>query len=84
LFNPYGRYADNFDTINNFFVVRKPATKADIASYGSPQDFLKEVSYLLGQQSFDGANNGRLLCGRRSVLGLHQPTEISMPLQGPW
>uniref|UniRef100_A0A061S851 Photosystem II oxygen-evolving enhancer protein 2 n=1 Tax=Tetraselmis sp. GSL018 TaxID=582737 RepID=A0A061S851_9CHLO len=49
------RYEDNFDAVNNLIVSIKPTDKKSIEDYGAPEKFLPEVTYLLGQQSFEGA-----------------------------
>jgi len=48
------RFEDNFDATNNLSVVIQPSKKGSITDYGSPEDFLNEVSYLLGRQSYNG------------------------------
>jgi len=48
------RFEDNFDATNNLSVIIQPSGKKSIADYGSPEDFLSEVSYLLGKQSYSG------------------------------
>lgn len=48
------RYEDNFDIINYFAVIVEPTDKSSIEDFGSTDAFLKKVSYLLGQQSFEG------------------------------
>jgi photosystem II oxygen-evolving enhancer protein 2 len=48
------RYEDNFDATSNLSVVINPTTKKTITEYGSPEQFLSEVGFLLGQQSYGG------------------------------
>eukprot|EP01023_Acetabularia_acetabulum_P062660 TRINITY_DN774_c0_g1_i11.p2 TRINITY_DN774_c0_g1~~TRINITY_DN774_c0_g1_i11.p2 ORF type:complete len:288 (-),score=68.13 TRINITY_DN774_c0_g1_i11:289-1044(-) len=48
------RYEDNFDAVNNLTVISKASGKKSIKDYGSPEDFLKEITYLFGQQSYAG------------------------------
>jgi len=48
------RYEDNFDAVNNLTVLIQPSDKSNIESYGTPEEFLQQVSYLLGKQSYDG------------------------------
>lgn len=48
------RYEDNFDATNNFSVIIQKSDKKNITDYGTPEQFLEEVSYLLGQQSYFG------------------------------
>ncbi|XP_047062600.1 oxygen-evolving enhancer protein 2, chloroplastic-like [Lolium rigidum] len=48
------RYEDNFDATSNLSVVINPTTKKTITDYGSPEQFLSEVGFLLGQQSYGG------------------------------
>ncbi|KAG6550949.1 hypothetical protein Mapa_007564 [Marchantia paleacea] len=48
------RYEDNFDATNNLSVSILKAEKSSIKDYGSPEDLLKSLSYLLGKQSYSG------------------------------
>lgn len=48
------RYEDNFDTTSNVAVMITPTSKKTITEYGSPEQFLGEVDYLLGKQAFFG------------------------------
>ena len=48
------RYEDNFDTTSNVAVMVTPATKGKITEYGSPEEFLAQVNYLLGKQAYFG------------------------------
>mmetsp|Transcript_15147 Transcript_15147/g.20903 ORF Transcript_15147/g.20903 Transcript_15147/m.20903 type:complete len:260 (-) Transcript_15147:83-862(-) len=45
------RYEDNADLISCVAVTINPTNKSSITEYGSPQDFLSTVSFLLGQSS---------------------------------
>ncbi|XP_030519624.1 oxygen-evolving enhancer protein 2-2, chloroplastic [Rhodamnia argentea] len=48
------RYEDNFDTTTNVAVMVTPTDKKSITDYGSPENFLSEVNYLLGKQAYSG------------------------------
>ncbi|CAA7408939.1 unnamed protein product [Spirodela intermedia] len=48
------RYEDNFDATSNVSVLIQPTTKKSISEYGSPEDFLGQVDYLLGKQVYGG------------------------------
>lgn len=48
------RYEDNFDATSNLSVMITPTPKKSITDYGSPEEFLSQVGYLLGQQSYGG------------------------------
>ncbi|MED6179769.1 Oxygen-evolving enhancer protein 2-1, chloroplastic [Stylosanthes scabra] len=48
------RYEDNFDTTSNLVVTVTPTDKKSITDYGSPEEFLSQVDYLLGKQAFFG------------------------------
>lgn len=48
------RYEDNFDTISNVSVMINPTDKKTITDYGSPEDFLSQVVFLLGKQAYFG------------------------------
>lgn len=48
------RYEDNFDTTSNVAVIITPTDKKSITDYGSPEEFLSKVDYLLGKQAYFG------------------------------
>ncbi|KAL3510100.1 hypothetical protein ACH5RR_029501 [Cinchona calisaya] len=48
------RYEDNFDTTSNVCVLISPTDKKSITDYGSPEEFLSKVDYLLGKQAYFG------------------------------
>ncbi|KAL0400269.1 UNVERIFIED_CONTAM: Oxygen-evolving enhancer protein 2-1, chloroplastic [Sesamum radiatum] len=48
------RYEDNFDATSNLTVTITPHDKKSITDYGSPEDFLSQVDYLLGKQVYFG------------------------------
>ncbi|BAT88779.1 hypothetical protein LR48_Vigan09g082000 [Vigna angularis] len=48
------RYEDNFDTTSNVAVMVTATDKTSITDYGSPEEFLSKVDYLLGKQAFFG------------------------------
>ncbi|KAM1010614.1 hypothetical protein ACFX13_046791 [Malus domestica] len=48
------RYEDNFDSNSNVSVTITPTDKKSIADYGSPEEFLAKVDYLLGKQAYFG------------------------------
>lgn len=48
------RYEDNFDAVNTLMVLKAKASGNSVKDYGSPEDFLKKYSFLLGQQAFEG------------------------------
>nr|AFK45562.1 unknown [Lotus japonicus] len=48
------RYEDNFDSTSNVVVTVTPTDKKSITDYGSPEEFLSKVDYLLGKQAFFG------------------------------
>eukprot|EP01025_Chloroclados_australasicus_P032883 TRINITY_DN333_c1_g1_i4.p2 TRINITY_DN333_c1_g1~~TRINITY_DN333_c1_g1_i4.p2 ORF type:complete len:254 (-),score=27.16 TRINITY_DN333_c1_g1_i4:277-1038(-) len=48
------RYEDNFDAVTNMSVIVTDSGKKSIKDYGSPEDLLKEIQYLLGMQSYIG------------------------------
>ncbi|KAL6328940.1 hypothetical protein AAG906_007230 [Vitis piasezkii] len=53
------RYEDNFDSNSNVSVIITPTDKKSITDYGSPEEFLSKVDFLLGKQAFFGnANEG--------------------------
>ena len=43
-------YEDNFDAVTNMIVSITPSSKKEISEYGSPEQFLKKVSFLFGEQ----------------------------------
>ncbi|KAJ8460074.1 hypothetical protein OPV22_033000 [Ensete ventricosum] len=48
------RYEDNFDSNSNVNVMVTPTTKSFITDYGTPEEFLSQVDYLLGKQAYFG------------------------------
>ncbi|KAK9155220.1 hypothetical protein Sjap_002700 [Stephania japonica] len=48
------RYEDNFDSNSNVSVMVTPTDKKSIIDYGSPEQFLAQVDYLLGKQAYSG------------------------------
>ncbi|XP_020210177.1 oxygen-evolving enhancer protein 2, chloroplastic [Cajanus cajan] len=48
------RFEDNFDSTSNVVVTVNPTDKKSITDYGSPEEFLSKVDYLLGKQAFFG------------------------------
>jgi hypothetical protein len=49
------RYEDNFDALSHLLVIKAPAGgKSSIDAFGSKEDFLNSVSYLLGKQAYSG------------------------------
>ncbi|KAH0653287.1 oxygen-evolving enhancer protein 2, chloroplastic precursor [Solanum tuberosum] len=48
------RYEDNFDSTSNLMVAVTPTDKKSITDYGSPEEFLSKVDYLLGKQAYFG------------------------------
>jgi len=48
------RYADNFDAVNNLYVVVEKSDKNSIEGYGSPEEFISTYGYLLGKQAWAG------------------------------
>lgn len=48
------RYEDNFDSNCNVAVMITPTDKKAITEYGSPEEFLSKVDYLLGKQAWSG------------------------------
>nr|CAB3470939.1 unnamed protein product [Digitaria exilis] len=48
------RYEDNFDANSNVSVIVQPTTKKSITDFGTPEEFLSQVTYLLGKQAYSG------------------------------
>ncbi|XP_074308973.1 oxygen-evolving enhancer protein 2, chloroplastic-like [Silene latifolia] len=48
------RFEDNFDATSNVSVMIQPTDKKSITDFGSPESFLSQVNYLLGQQAYFG------------------------------
>ncbi|KAL9241686.1 hypothetical protein vseg_015766 [Gypsophila vaccaria] len=48
------RFEDNFDATSNVTVMVQPTDKKSISDFGSPENFLSQVNYLLGQQAYFG------------------------------
>jgi len=54
------RYEDNFDANSNVSVIVQPTTKKTITDYGSPEEFLAQVDYLLGKQAYAGKTDSEV------------------------
>jgi photosystem II oxygen-evolving enhancer protein 2 len=48
------RYEDNFDANSNVSVMITPTDKKTITDYGSPEEFLSKVDYVLGKSAYGG------------------------------
>lgn len=48
------RYEDNFDSNSNVGVMVTPTDKKTITDFGTPEEFLSKVDYLLGKQAYSG------------------------------
>ncbi|XP_022774614.1 oxygen-evolving enhancer protein 2, chloroplastic-like [Durio zibethinus] len=51
------RYEDNFDSNTNVAVMVTPTDKKSITDFGSPEEFLLKVDYLLGKQVYAGVTD---------------------------
>ena len=51
---------DNFDANSNVSVIVQPTTKKTITDYGSPEEFLAQVDYLLGKQAYAGKTDSEV------------------------
>ena len=52
------RYEDNFDALSHLVVIKSPAGgKSSIDAFGSKEEFLQSISYLLGKQAYAGKTN---------------------------
>jgi len=54
------RYEDNFDSNSNVSVIIQPTSKKTITEYGSPEEFLSQVDFLLGKQAFGGKTDSEV------------------------
>ncbi|XP_065851055.1 oxygen-evolving enhancer protein 2, chloroplastic-like [Euphorbia lathyris] len=48
------RFEDNFDTTSNLSVMVTPTDKKSVTDYGSPEEFLSKVDFLLGKSAYFG------------------------------
>lgn len=48
------RYEDDSDSISNLTVLVNQTDKSSISSFGSPNQFLNEIKFLMGEQTFQG------------------------------
>lgn len=48
------RYEDNFDSNSNVSVIVTPTDKKSITDFGTPEEFLSKVDFLLGRQAYSG------------------------------
>lgn len=53
------RYEDNFDAVNNLMVIQQKVGKGSIEDLGSPDKFLQDNAYLLGDQAAFNSPNAR-------------------------
>ncbi|KAJ3670029.1 hypothetical protein LUZ60_010353 [Juncus effusus] len=51
------KYEDNFDVTSNVVVLVQPTSKKTITEYGSPEELLAQVDYLLGKQAYFGSTD---------------------------
>ena len=73
------RYEDNFDAVNTLMIL-KAKGGSSVKDFGSPEDFLKKYSFILGQQTFDGdtISEGGFAQGRvsmASILDVQETTD---------
>eukprot|EP00199_Chlamydomonas_sp_CCMP681_P005359 CAMPEP_0119108050 /NCGR_PEP_ID=MMETSP1180-20130426/13277_1 /TAXON_ID=3052 ORGANISM="Chlamydomonas cf sp, Strain CCMP681" /NCGR_SAMPLE_ID=MMETSP1180 /ASSEMBLY_ACC=CAM_ASM_000741 /LENGTH=245 /DNA_ID=CAMNT_0007093623 /DNA_START=33 /DNA_END=770 /DNA_ORIENTATION=- len=70
------RYEENNDYTNHMLVIIEPTDKANMEAFGTPDQFLEKVSYLLGQQSFSGEteSEGGFAPGRVAAASLLDQT----------
>ncbi|EAZ02734.1 hypothetical protein OsI_24852 [Oryza sativa Indica Group] len=54
------RYEDNFDANSNVSVIINPTTKKTITEFGSPEEFLAQVDFLLGKQAYSGKTDSEV------------------------
>ena len=47
-------YEDNFDAVSNISVLVEKVSKSKIEDFGSPESYLEQIGYLLGQQVYAG------------------------------
>ncbi|KAI3495680.1 hypothetical protein L1887_38026 [Cichorium endivia] len=75
------RYEDNFDTTRNLSVMVTPTDKKAITDYGSPEEFLSKVDYLLGKQAYFGktASEGGF---EQDVVATANILDVSTPVIG--
>ncbi|XP_071692524.1 oxygen-evolving enhancer protein 2, chloroplastic-like [Rutidosis leptorrhynchoides] len=75
------RYEDNFDVTSNLSVIITPTDKKSITDYGSPEEFLSKVDYLLGKQAYFGktASEGGF---EEDAVATANILEVSTPVVG--
>ena len=47
-------FEDNFDAVSNISVIVEKVSKSKIEDFGSPESYLEQIGYLLGQQVYAG------------------------------
>lgn len=57
------RYEDNFDAVNNLFVLIQTTDKQNIKDFGDTEKFLQQISYLLGKQAYSGEKRDACFSG---------------------
>jgi hypothetical protein len=65
-------FEDNFDQVTNISVVIQKAEKSKMEDYGSPEQFLEKIGYLLGVQAYAGdtQSEGGFAPGRVSTAAV--------------
>ena len=66
--------------MNNFLVSVTPTDKSNIAAYGNPEKFLEYISFLLGKQSYAGAQGWTAM---RGSIGVKEVDKQEL-LGGDW
>lgn len=72
------RFEDNFDATSNVSVMVQSTDKKSITDFGSPEQFLSQVNYLLGQQSYFGKTDSEGgfdsgVVASANILGTEKP-----------
>jgi hypothetical protein len=74
------RYEDNFDPVTNLTVMVMNTDKSSVTGWGSPQKFLDQHRYLLGEQVFIGETHPA--CPPALLQGLIAPHCIDVRASG--
>ncbi|VAH30717.1 unnamed protein product [Triticum turgidum subsp. durum] len=72
------RYEDNFDATSNLSVIINPTTKKTITDYGSPEEFLSQVGFLLGGFESDAVATANVLESSAPVVDGKQYYSITV------
>jgi len=72
------RWEDNGDAVNSMLVTANPTTKSSISDYGSPEEFLNYISFMLGKttETFESRSEGGFRANTVAAAALLDASEV--------